>query len=135
MASATPPQNSGAPPPPTITAPPRGSQLWFAEKLSRKKDTLTNALLTIAAGRLLWITRGLRRWPRPRVPTPAAAVAPQLVVWTVFWPTALVVLRTGARWADRVVARAGLDARPADPDDRRRRPLRPEVGGGVGEDP
>jgi hypothetical protein len=141
MASGTPPQNNATTAAPAALGvpPPWGSQLWFAEKLSRKKETLTRALLTVAGARLLWITRGLRRWPPPKVPTPVTAFAPQLVVWTIFWPTALVVLRTGGRWADRVLERAGWGAStragvPTDPDDRWRRPLRPEVDGDARKD-
>ncbi|KAI0123641.1 hypothetical protein BJ170DRAFT_686900 [Xylariales sp. AK1849] len=109
----TPPQH------PTAPLPPRGSQLWFAAKLSRKKDTLTYSLLTCAAGRLLWITQFHRRGGLKSSPT---AAAPQLVVWAIFWPTALVVLSTAAKWADSTVAKSGLE-RPVE------KMPRPEVEG------
>lgn len=86
-------------------SPPRLSQLWLAEKLSRKQDALTYSLLTLAAGRLLWITQVQRR----RLKGPMSAVAPQLVVWAIFWPTALVCLRSGIKWADKMVIKSGLD--------------------------
>ncbi|KAK6085070.1 hypothetical protein SCUP515_00888 [Seiridium cupressi] len=115
---------SAHPTPPTAQLPPRLSQLWFAEKLSRKKDTLTYSLLTLAAGRLLWITQVQRR----RLKGPMNAVAPQLVVWAIFWPTALVCLRTGVKWADQLVVKSGLD-QPGAEGGRKQRPELAEVDG------
>jgi hypothetical protein len=101
---------SSQPVPQTAQLPPRRlSQLWFAEKLSRKKETATYSLLTLATARLLWITQVQRR----RLKGPMNLVAPQLVVWAIFWPTALVCLQTGVKWADGVVVKSGLD-RPSE---------------------
>lgn len=104
------------PTPQPVELPPKLSQLWLAEKLSRKKDTTTYSLVTIAAARLLWITQVQRR----RLKGSMNIVAPQLVVWTIFWPTALICLRTGIKWADRMVAKAGLD-QPGAPKEKRER--------------
>ncbi|KAF7524799.1 hypothetical protein G7054_g11296 [Neopestalotiopsis clavispora] len=125
MSTSTPP----TPPTPPATAqlPPRLSQLWFAEKLSRKKDTMTYSLVTLAAARLVWITQVQRR----RLKSPSMqVVAPQLVVWAIFWPTALVCLRSGVKWADSVVRKSGLD-RPADlsTEERRLRDEKAEIDG------
>ncbi|KAI1855090.1 hypothetical protein JX265_012278 [Neoarthrinium moseri] len=102
MTSTSNPAQSHRPTAPPL--PPRGSQLWFADKLSQKKDPLTYSLITLAAARLVWITQVQGRKAKAR----STAVAPQLVVWAIFWPTALVVLRTGVKWADTTVAKAGL---------------------------
>ncbi|KAH6653055.1 hypothetical protein BKA67DRAFT_659699 [Truncatella angustata] len=101
--------STSQPSPQAAQLPPRLSQLWFAEKLSRKQDVLTYSLLTLATGRLLYITQVQRR----RLKGPMNVVAPQLVVWAIFWPTALVCLRSGIKWADKMVVRSGLD-RPAE---------------------
>lgn len=106
-----------------VQLPPRGSQLWVAEKLSRKQNTLTYSLLTAAAGRLLWITQVQRR----RLKGPINVVAPQLVVWSIFWPTTLVFLQSSIKWADKYVAKSGLD-RPAELAEKKLQE-RPEVDG------
>ncbi|KAK6189656.1 hypothetical protein LQW54_013040 [Pestalotiopsis sp. IQ-011] len=120
--SATPTQPT---PPATAQLPPRLSQLWFAEKLSRKKDAMTYSLVTIAAARLLWITQVQRR----RLNGQMHVVAPQLVVWAIFWPTALVCLRSGVKWADQLVVKSGLDKPSASIEEKQLRSERAEVDG------
>lgn len=48
-------------------------------------------------------------------------VAPQLVVWSIFWPTALVCLRAGIKWADTYVVKSGLGL-PSEAAERREKP-------------
>lgn len=110
---------------------PRGSQLWVADKLARQKDPLTYSLVGCAGARLLWITQlhRLRRGPKPG----RTVVGPQLVVWALFWPMALVMLRTGMKWADGAVAKAGLD-RPVEAGGRRAPPPRAEIEGDARKD-
>lgn len=103
------------PPPPT-----KGSKLWFAEKLSRKQNVLTYALVTVASGRLLWIVSSAARQQRRHVSLtsgvgggalkkPPLLPVAQLAVWAVFWPAAYVGLRAGERWANKAVRESGID--------------------------
>ena len=86
---------------------------------------MTYSLVTLAAARLLWITQVQRR----RLKGPMQIVAPQLVVWAIFWPTALVCLRSGVKWADALVIKSGLDRPSESIEQRRLRDERAEVDG------